>query len=54
MIVKCIEEHKELTVGKEYPVINEFGISNGFKLQILNDEGFQEDYPRYLFEKVEI
>lgn len=45
----CIKEAEGLTVGKEYNVINAFGIKNDFKLEIENDLGLYEEYRRMYF-----
>jgi hypothetical protein len=54
MVVKCVEQAKGLTLDKEYKVINSYGIGNGYKLEIKNDEGVHEEYDRYLFIRVEV
>ena len=51
--VECIQEGKDITVGQEYPVINSFGVKNGFKLEILNDDDTLEEYGRNLFKKID-
>jgi hypothetical protein len=53
MIVECIEKDKGITIGEKYKVINSFGINNGFKLEIENDDGVYEEYERYLFKKID-
>lgn len=51
-IVECIKSAEGITVGKTYKVINSYGMNNGFKLEIENDNNVYEEYEKYLFKNI--
>jgi len=50
VICKDTKEYKDITLDKEYPVRNSYGVKNDFKLEIMNDDGVYEEYERSCFE----